>query len=137
MFVVGRLFYAGAQEGLLFELSLTESFILGAIVSATDPVSVVSLMKESGASESLFNIIFGESIFNDAVAIVLYKTVVKLTEDGTNEDELLVSAGEFIWVFLGSALIGSFIAFAISVVLKWVYIERRSMLEATTVIIGP
>jgi len=42
------------------------------LISATDPVSVLAVFKEIGADENLFAIVFGESIFNDAVAIVMY-----------------------------------------------------------------
>jgi NhaP-type Na+/H+ or K+/H+ antiporter len=49
-----------------------ESFAFGSLISATDPVSVIAIFKEMNADANLFAIVFGESIFNDAVAIVMY-----------------------------------------------------------------
>ena len=49
-----------------------EAFAFGSLTSATDPVSVLATFKEMDADENLFSLVFGESIFNDAVAIVMY-----------------------------------------------------------------
>ena len=47
-------------------------FMMGSILSATDPVAVVALLKELGASISLNTLIEGESLLNDGVAMVFY-----------------------------------------------------------------
>lgn len=49
------------------------SFLLGGLLSSTDPVSVTALLKELGASKKLNTIIEGESIINDGTSIVLYR----------------------------------------------------------------
>lgn len=46
--------------------------MFGSIVSATDPVAVVALLKELGASKRLSTIIEGESLFNDGTAFVCF-----------------------------------------------------------------
>lgn len=51
------------------------------LISATDPVSVLSIFKEIGADINLYSLIFGESIFNDAIGIVMYWSVVDLKMD--------------------------------------------------------
>eukprot|EP00421_Protoceratium_reticulatum_P023442 CAMPEP_0168377686 /NCGR_PEP_ID=MMETSP0228-20121227/10952_1 /TAXON_ID=133427 /ORGANISM="Protoceratium reticulatum, Strain CCCM 535 (=CCMP 1889)" /LENGTH=1210 /DNA_ID=CAMNT_0008390687 /DNA_START=59 /DNA_END=3691 /DNA_ORIENTATION=+ len=56
------------MRGWPFELCMT----LGSILAATDPVAVVGLLKELGASPTLTIIIQGESLLNDGTAIVLY-----------------------------------------------------------------
>jgi len=43
------------------------------MISATDPVSVLSSFKEINADERLFALVFGESILNDAVTLTLYR----------------------------------------------------------------
>ena len=47
-------------------------FMIGAMLSATDPVAVVALMKELGASSRLSTLIEGESLLNDGSAVVLF-----------------------------------------------------------------
>ncbi len=56
-----------------YSWSWTVSLLLGAIVSATDPVSVISILKELGAPEKVATLIEGESLFNDGTAIVAFK----------------------------------------------------------------
>jgi NhaP-type Na+/H+ or K+/H+ antiporter len=48
------------------------SFLFGAILSTTDPLSIVALLKKLGASNKLATVIVGESIFNDGSAMLLY-----------------------------------------------------------------
>lgn len=50
----------------------TGAFMFGSIVSCTDPIAVVALLKELGASKRLNTLIEGESLLNDAVGMVLY-----------------------------------------------------------------
>ncbi|KAA8494805.1 Sodium/hydrogen exchanger 7 [Porphyridium purpureum] len=62
---------------LLFALrlpwSMSASMMFGALLSATDPVAVVSLLKSSGAPKTLLTIIEGESLFNDGTGYVLFE----------------------------------------------------------------
>lgn len=60
-----------------------EAFAFGSLISATDPVSVLAIFKEMDADHNLYSIIFGESIFNDAVAIVMYQIVMMSEETDT------------------------------------------------------
>ena len=54
---------------------------MGSLISATDPVSVLAIFKEMDADPNLFAIVFGESIFNDAIGIVMYETVKNMGND--------------------------------------------------------
>ena len=78
MFSSSTIFYFMGQTSWSYEFTLKESFAFGALISATDPVSVLSIFKEMNADMNLFTIVFGESIFNDAVAIVMYQTVMSV-----------------------------------------------------------
>ncbi len=57
---------------LPYDWNWNSSLLLGSIVSATDPVSVVSILKELGAPEKVATLIEGESLFNDGTAIVAF-----------------------------------------------------------------
>ena len=54
------------------DFSFTESLVLGTILSTTDPVAVVALLKELGAPLHIETLIEMESLFNDGVAMVFY-----------------------------------------------------------------
>ncbi|XP_024045881.1 sodium/hydrogen exchanger 7 isoform X2 [Citrus clementina] len=68
-------FFLGAALKLTFpyDWSWKTSLLLGGLLSATDPVAVVALLKELGASKKLNTIIEGESLMNDGTAIVVYQ----------------------------------------------------------------
>ena len=51
--------------------TLNDCFWFGAIISATDPVTVLSIFSDLKVDVDLFAFVFGESVLNDAVAIVL------------------------------------------------------------------
>ena len=68
----------------LLNLSLQQALIFGALMAATDPVSVLSIFKAIGLNKRLSIIVEGESLANDGVAVVLFKialvtTVLSLT----------------------------------------------------------
>jgi Na+/H+ antiporter len=52
------------------------SFVLGAIVSPTDPAAATAIMRRVGAPRRMVNVLEGESLFNDATALVAYKVAV-------------------------------------------------------------
>jgi sodium/hydrogen exchanger-like protein 6/7 len=63
------LYSLGHAEGL--QISFLDSLIFGSILSATDPVTILAIFSQLGVDPKLFSIISGESLLNDAVAIVL------------------------------------------------------------------
>lgn len=71
---------AGIALGLnqLAGLSLTTALLIGASLSATDPVSVVALFRELGVGKRLTTLMEGESLFNDGMAVVAFSFLVTL-----------------------------------------------------------
>ena len=70
------MFYLVGQTSLSPEFSWKDAFAFGSLISATDPVSVLAIFKELDADVNIYAIVFGESIFNDAISIVMYQTVI-------------------------------------------------------------
>jgi NhaP-type Na+/H+ or K+/H+ antiporter len=62
------------------DFSWEAALLFGAIISATDPVAVVALLKELGASKKLATLIEGESLFNDGTAMVVFLVVLDIVE---------------------------------------------------------
>jgi NhaP-type Na+/H+ or K+/H+ antiporter len=59
-------------------MTFTECVVFGSIVSATDPVAVVALLKDLGASKRLATLIEGESLLNDGTAMVIFMIATKM-----------------------------------------------------------
>jgi CPA1 family monovalent cation:H+ antiporter len=104
--------------GLWFflEIPLILALLFGALISATDPVAVISLFKELGAPERLTILVEGESLLNDATAIVVFKIILLFALSGAAFT--WADAGgavlDFFEVFIGGALVGAVIGFALS-----------------------
>ena len=105
---VGGIVYSAGLLGLCYPLSRLAAFFFGAVVSATDPVSVLAVFKAIGVREDIFAIVFGESVLNDAVAIVLARTVLTFNHPGAKEGGAAAALATlvFVAIFLGSTLIG-------------------------------
>jgi NhaP-type Na+/H+ or K+/H+ antiporter len=56
------------------------ALLYGSIISATDPVAVVALLKELGASRRLATLIEGESLLNDGTAMVVFLVILEIVE---------------------------------------------------------
>lgn len=61
-------------EGL--SLTIIECLLFGSTLSATDPVTILAIFNALHVDPKLYSVIFGESILNDAVAIVMFECVV-------------------------------------------------------------
>ena len=57
------------------EVTLIECLIFGSALSATDPVTILAIFNQYKVDPKLYTIIFGESLLNDAVSIVMYEYV--------------------------------------------------------------
>ncbi|MCL7023880.1 hypothetical protein MKW94_001015 [Papaver nudicaule] len=65
--------YLGGVLLLMYKLPFVECLMFGALISATDPVTVLSIFQELGTDMNLYALVFGESVLNDAMAISLYR----------------------------------------------------------------
>ncbi|KAF9677498.1 hypothetical protein SADUNF_Sadunf08G0114000 [Salix dunnii] len=110
-----------------YNWSWTTSLLLGGLLSATDPVAVVALLKELGASKKLSTIIEGESLMNDGTAIVVYQLFYRMVlGESFNVGAIIKFLTQ---VSLGAVGIG--IAFGIASVLWLGFIFHDTVIEIT------
>ena len=103
--------------GLTHSVGFLHFLLFGTIIAATDPVSVISLLRQLGAERRLSLLIEGESLFNDGTAIVFYNAVL-----------LAISAGHFDWsdsfvqlisYAMGGLLVGSMLGLFASFIVSF------------------
>lgn len=100
-------FAVGAIVSSLTQLAFPTALLLGAILSATDPVAVLSVFQKLGAPKRLNTLVEGESLFNDAASLVLSKIIAGVMIGGAlTYTDYLQGVGEFFYVFVGGALVG-------------------------------
>ncbi len=83
---------------------LMAALVFGALISSTDPISVLALFKQLGVNKRLSVLVEGESLFNDGTAIVLFQ--ILLAGVATGQLDFSAGVGRFFVVSLGGAAIG-------------------------------
>ena len=98
----------------VIELPWPMAFALGAIVAPTDPVAATTIMRRLGAPRRLVNVIEGESLVNDATALVAYRVAVAAAVGGSFS---AMDAGlEFVGAAVGGIAIGLAVGFVIAAI---------------------
>eukprot|EP01038_Epipyxis_sp_PR26KG_P007944 gene7944-10779_t len=111
-FIIGYLVYGAGLLGLvtLDTSSPLEGLLFGSLISAVDPVATLSIMgnPELNCDPLLYSLVFGESVLNDAVAIVLFKTFMDSYESSEEFSAKSVSTVllNFTFISLGSVVVG-------------------------------
>jgi NhaP-type Na+/H+ or K+/H+ antiporter len=104
--------------------------LYGSIISATDPVAVVCLLKELGASRRLATLIEGESLLNDGTAMVVFLVLLAIAEG--EEASIGGIIAQFIRLALGGPAIGLIAGVVVSFMLS--RIHNNFVLEVNTTI---
>jgi Na+/H+ antiporter len=99
------------------------AFALGAIVSPTDPVAATAIMRRVGAPRRVVNYVEGESLFNDASALVAYRVAVAAAVGGSFS--LLDASLEFVGAAAGGVAIGIAVGYVVAAI-------RRRLEDPTT-----
>ena len=92
--------------------------LFGALISPTDPIAVLGILKEAGIPKSLEIKITGESLFNDGVAVVLFTSIYQVAKIGIENLEALDVIVLFIREAFGGVVLGLLIGYAGYILLK-------------------
>ncbi|XP_077199513.1 sodium/hydrogen exchanger 7 isoform X2 [Paroedura picta] len=138
-FIIGNLMYGVVKlMKLVGQLSdkfyYTDCLFFGAIISATDPVTVLAIFNELHADVDLYALLFGESVLNDAVAIVLSSSIVAYQPTGENvhafdATAFLKSVGVFLGIFSGSFMMGAVTGVVTALISKFTKLHCFPLLE--------
>ncbi|XP_028591002.2 sodium/hydrogen exchanger 8 isoform X4 [Podarcis muralis] len=138
-FIVGGGIYFLGQADVIYKLNMTDSFAFGSLISAVDPVATIAIFNALNVDPVLNMLVFGESILNDAVSIVLTNTAEGLTREHTSDvsgwQTFLQALGYFLKMFFGSAALGTLTGLISAVVLKHIDLRKTPSLEFGMMII--
>mmetsp|Transcript_16230 Transcript_16230/g.26401 ORF Transcript_16230/g.26401 Transcript_16230/m.26401 type:complete len:651 (-) Transcript_16230:806-2758(-) len=122
-----------------FEPSLAELLTFGALISSTDPVSTLAVFQAKRVDPRLFYLCFGESVLNDALAIVLFNCFGKFVTNDRSSGDVAVAFGEFfIDLFLnsvGSLILGCFGGACAGFLFKQIDMRHNRLVEISVLIV--
>ena len=111
------------------------ALLLGAILSATDPVAVISIFKQLGVPERLTILVEGESLFNDATSLVLATLLIGILSAGSfSQGVIFEGIVEFFIVFLGGVVVGLVLAAVVGVTLGAIESDPAIEITLTTIL---
>lgn len=108
-FVVGGLFYLLSIHLLGIQVTFIHCLLFGALISPTDPIAVLGILKQANAPQQLETKIVGESLFNDGVGVVIFLTIYSIAQQGIEN----TSAGEIGLLFAEEVVGGVGLGFAL------------------------
>lgn len=116
--LVLQMFFIGWPISLLLNIPLSYALLLALIAGSTDPIAIFSVLDKYNIANRLKSIIEGESIFNDAGALVLFSLLSKIV---TQQNVTLeVEAYKFLWALAGAVPFGLFLGWASrKIIITW------------------
>ncbi|XP_031768623.1 sodium/hydrogen exchanger 3 isoform X4 [Galleria mellonella] len=125
---IGASLWACGQTGMFgCTTPLLDMLLFGALISAVDPVAVLAVFEEIHVDEVLYIVVFGESLLNDAVTVVLYHMFEAYTEMGPSRlmyTDFLAGLASFLVVAVGGTCIGVVWGFATGLVTRFTHEVR-------------
>lgn len=134
-FVVGGILYYMAPV-FNTELPFIYCLLFGALISPTDPIAVLGILRKARVPKSLETKIAGESLFNDGVAVVLFAVILQLTRSG----DVGFSFAAISWLLIkeaaGGVLLGMLLGFTASKAMQRIDDYIVSVLITLSVVMG-
>lgn len=132
--VIGAGCYLLGVAEVAYRLDFSESFAFGSLISAVDPVATVAIFHALDVDPILNMLVFGESILNDAISIVLTTSITQSANtpantQATTGQEIFAALKTFCEMFFASAGIGVIFALISALLLKHVDLRKHPSLE--------
>ena len=134
-FAVGALvYYITPLFG--FQIPFIYALLFGSLISPTDPIAVMGVLKEANVKKSLETKVAGESLFNDGVAVVIFAVILQLTQ-GSDVD---LSITNISWLLIKEAIggfaLGTVLGLGASNAMRKIDDYKVSVLITLSVVMG-
>lgn len=134
--VLGTILYIWTALGIDgVHLEFVDALAVGATLSATDPVTILSIFNAYKVDPKLYTIIFGESLLNDAISIVMFETCQQFHGKAVGFSSLFEGVGLFLMTFTISTIIGMSVGIIVALILKHSHIRRYPQIETCLVLL--
>lgn len=130
-FIAAALIYVGIGHPQGFPW--IAALLAGALLAATDPVAVVALLRQMGVSERLALLLEGESLFNDATAIVVFAVFLAIASGSAGPVSVQDASLHFLKVFFGGVLVGAITGLLFNLLL---WLSRETVVRALATVIS-
>lgn len=119
-------FVIGTGVSMFIGMPIGVALLFGALISATDPIAVLSLFKTLGAPKRLALLADGESMFNDATGVIAFRivSIFVLTQTSFSMEQVFNGLLDFTYVFFGSLVLGTILGYVVSKLLSQVKNDR-------------
>lgn len=121
---------------LHLEIPFIYCLLFGSLISPTDPIAVLSILKQAKVSKSVETKVAGESLFNDGVAVVVFAVILKLAEGETVDLSFTNISWLFIKEALGGFFVGLLLGFIAAKAMKTANDYKVSVLITLSVVMG-
>lgn len=133
--VVGVLLYF-AFMALRMQIPFIQCLVFGALISPTDPIAVIGILKKAGIRKSLEIKVAGESLFNDGVAVVLFTVLLQLARGSEIDITFIHVAGLFIQEAIGGMVIGLLLGYIGSQGIKRINSYNVTVMITLAIVMG-
>jgi len=133
--VVGSVMFL-ALELLGFSVSYPYALLFGALISPTDPIAVISILKRAGVPQTTETLITGESLFNDGVGVVVFSVLLSSVAAGEHGGGLSGGLVLFVQEAVGGVLFGGVLGFVAFRLLKSIDDYAAEVLITLAVVTG-
>lgn len=134
-FLVGGMMY-GVLFYLHVDVPLIQCLVFGALISPTDPLAVIAILKKVGISKPIEIKIAGESLFNDGVSVMLFAILLQLAQGSAEEITFKNVAGLFVQEAIGGVVVGMLLGYVGTQAIKRVNDYQVTVIITVAIVMG-
>lgn len=134
-FIVGGLMY-GVFQLLEMPIRFIECLVFGSLISPTDPLAAISILRKAGIRKPLEIKIAGESLFNDGVGVLLFAIFVPLATGDAVDITVIHVAGLFVQEAGGGLLVGLILGYIGSQAIKGINDYKVTVMITVAIVMG-